>query len=899
MSSDEEDYRKMNRKAKRSVLPPPPDFDNTALNKEFAQKLLQERGFEITDEEFGIQKKKPQPKQSSYVPNINVASLKELMKEFQKSESIPNICTILKSILQSQEINQEQFIYYGVLRVEFLMRNKQFEDCKDLSVQLLQKNLNILQKTRVLVSYGRALMDTNKIYDALMQALRALSYQEKVKLHPIINLNSPYDLSPEQIYKEITDFFNQSLLKCQRDNKKMVQLLGVQGNSSTGCLGLGESNQSSELQYLSLLKNRQIISLACGEHHVIALVSGCSCINPFYINDCKLQDCNGGYEVFGWGENFLGQAVMDPGQGNFINTPQNLNQLSGKQIAGVSAYKCSSLAWNAKGEVFQWGVKFQEFQMKDILQVQLGQDFQVVLNKKKEGIQNVLMLKVYIQGSLISQVTNQPLLKFDKLTKIIEKPCQQIATGDFHLLALGDEGEVYGLGSNCFCQMGISQKDTTFLKQPAILGLEECFYVSASANSSIFVTTEGEVLYCGQITPSKIIDYPKGSQLTDECQIIQALSYDGQLYALNLKGKVYKWDPDNEPKFKEFMQGSIRQLHSARGVRVAHSNVLKGEWCRLEVEQEQFYTYEKIELIINLGDQFGPYGLKPYHPIRYNVFVLSKPTEDMKFQLEKCKEISRNKLIMQSENKIYINLAEGENISKLEVIQDDDPTKHLVSLILQTAGQYYIYIYLNDEILIDSPQQINVEVGAKEEELKQQQELEEARKKRDELEQKQLLIKKQQEEEAKKQKQLKQEQEQILKQNETKKRADEALVSHQQKQQQEKLQQDQERQLKKDALTGGGFDLSKIQPKQIIQKPQQQVQKIQQSIKQSSDLTEIKRRDFNIKTSSVAKSQPPVRVLNPIKVTPKENKDQFSTQQNFLGQSQGNFRKTEGSMRKQ
>lgn len=36
MSSDEEDYRKMNRKAKRSVLPPPPDFDNTALNKEFA-----------------------------------------------------------------------------------------------------------------------------------------------------------------------------------------------------------------------------------------------------------------------------------------------------------------------------------------------------------------------------------------------------------------------------------------------------------------------------------------------------------------------------------------------------------------------------------------------------------------------------------------------------------------------------------------------------------------------------------------------------------------------------------------------------------------------------------------------------------------------------------------------
>lgn len=91
----------------------------------------------------------------------------------------------------------------------------------------------------------------------------------------------------------------------------------------------------------------------------------------------------------------------------------------------------------------------------------------------------------------------------------------------------------------------------------------------------------------------------------------------------------------------------------------------------------------------------------------------------MKFQLEKCKEISRNKLIMQSENKIYINLAEGENISKLEVFQDDDPTKHLVSLILQTAGLYFIYIYLNDEILIDSPQQINVEVGAKEEELKQ------------------------------------------------------------------------------------------------------------------------------------------------------------------------------------
>ena len=40
----------------------------------------------------------------------------------------------------------------------------------------------------------------------------------------------------------------------------------------------------------------------------------------------------------------------------------------------------------------------------------------------------------------------------------------------------------------------------------------------------------------------------------------------------------------------------------------------------------------------------------------------------MEFQLERCREISRNKLMMQSENKIYINLADGENISKLEAI---------------------------------------------------------------------------------------------------------------------------------------------------------------------------------------------------------------------------------------
>lgn len=50
-----------------------------------------------------------------------------------------------------------------------------------------------------------------------------------------------------------------------------------------------------------------MISIGCGEHHVIVLVSGCSCFNPYQPQfECKESSCNYGYEIFGWGENFLG-----------------------------------------------------------------------------------------------------------------------------------------------------------------------------------------------------------------------------------------------------------------------------------------------------------------------------------------------------------------------------------------------------------------------------------------------------------------------------------------------------------------------------------------------------------------------------------------------------------------
>lgn len=53
--------------------------------------------------------------------------------------------------------------------------------------------------------------------------------------------------------------------------KRVAAFLYTSGFSNTGCLGL-ESLSSAKIAVLPTLRNRQVLSLACGDHHTLALV---------------------------------------------------------------------------------------------------------------------------------------------------------------------------------------------------------------------------------------------------------------------------------------------------------------------------------------------------------------------------------------------------------------------------------------------------------------------------------------------------------------------------------------------------------------------------------------------------------------------------------------------------
>lgn len=140
---------------------------------------------------------------------------------------------------------------------------------------------------------------------------------------PIVSL---FDPTVEEVLETLEAAYFSIKVKAAKETRYSIPSVLVEGSSSTGCLGLGDDvTKTDDVTALSLLRNRTVISLACGDHHVICLVAACSCSNPFTPDfQCKEEACNDGYEVFGWGENFLGQAVGDTGLGNFIASPFNV-----------------------------------------------------------------------------------------------------------------------------------------------------------------------------------------------------------------------------------------------------------------------------------------------------------------------------------------------------------------------------------------------------------------------------------------------------------------------------------------------------------------------------------------------------------------------------------------------
>ena len=101
------------------------------------------------------------------------------------------------------------------------------------------------------------------------------------------------------------------------------------GTNRYGCLGLGHNREVSEPQEVNELCFRQVVDIAYGYKHVIALTA------------------NG--DIYSWGNNSFGQL----GNGTTIENYRPI--LSGKRIVRICCGANYTLVLSQSGEVFSWG----------------------------------------------------------------------------------------------------------------------------------------------------------------------------------------------------------------------------------------------------------------------------------------------------------------------------------------------------------------------------------------------------------------------------------------------------------------------------------------------------------------------------------------------------------------
>eukprot|EP00965_Chrysotila_dentata_P011007 358093-Pleurochrysis_carterae.AAC.3 len=105
------------------------------------------------------------------------------------------------------------------------------------------------------------------------------------------------------------------------------------GNGADGQLGSGSRSASAELRLVTQLAEKQIIQVACGDVHTLALSAA--------------------GDMFSWGGGFEGQLGL--GKLEVTLTPRYISKLQGTSIMQIAAGARHSAALSQDGRIFCWG----------------------------------------------------------------------------------------------------------------------------------------------------------------------------------------------------------------------------------------------------------------------------------------------------------------------------------------------------------------------------------------------------------------------------------------------------------------------------------------------------------------------------------------------------------------
>ncbi|KAL4508402.1 hypothetical protein ABPG72_003706 [Tetrahymena utriculariae] len=858
-SDSDEDPRLAYKKAQKKQTQDQPNPGMEIAQKTITKNMFEKRGLQFSEDELksmgsASQQTTNQKKQGAYIAGGGKASFEELKKELEisiKKKDDKTTGVILKYILEKDlepSIKQK----YCIQRAQLLLQMKQYQDCVQETEEWIQKyrqrDVNTQKfSVNMRLILAQAKSHLGEVWSGYLEFLRAEGFcqafiqqkqQETQGEGKAKGSKSEQDINwaesdSDLLLKELQDCELHFKVKLQQE-KKTVNFLYCSGFSNTGCLGL-EGATSTKISLIPQIKNRQVLSIACGDHHTIALVKSFPSSLLFYPNYGQISNTfEHSYEVFGWGENTCGQITGDSSYNKIIEKPLLLSYFSGKFINAVGAHKASSLAIDLNGAVYEWGTnKFnnseslgfeQTFQInqKEVVQISRGANFYAVLDTNKQ---------CYWWGSLKDKLQKKDIqsTKYNNITSI--------AVGNNHMIISDENGKVYGLGDNSKGQLALGYKNqfVNQFEQIEQLKGSKVVKVRAFSDASLFFTDDGVLFYTGQISASKSIDYVKETEFSDDVKIVNGCGYDGQLYALSSSGTVYVWEPETSVKFKlhkDVTQQTFRDIFVGFGFQIMTKSLPNPKLCNIIIEKNQkFETYEDIVLQVVLRDQTGYWGLKPFYPLRYQLLVSDKKN----LSIDEVERLAQNFTNMNKnqyqEEKLYIDEIGTQQLLQF-IVQANNNQPHVndITINIENAGVYYLYVLLSEEMIGTQPIELRIQ-QSKLEKLKREEQAADEEKRRN------AALDKQRREEEKRQKlqDLLDEEKRQLELNEQKKketdeRAREAYQKYLKEQQEKKMKEEDERKRRAELQTGGGFDLEKAnlykkQSSTIQQGGQQQIQK--------------------------------------------------------------------------
>ncbi|KAJ5072781.1 hypothetical protein M0811_09478 [Anaeramoeba ignava] len=183
--------------------------------------------------------------------------------------------------------------------------------------------------------------------------------------------------------------------------------------------------------------------------------------------------------------------IIKPIQFKFENENENENE---KQIKQISTSYFATIFLFENGKAIEYSRENdsnqnpQKIQIENIQKVTVGYTNLAILTK--EG--NVFAKGLYMDSDDEKKFINISSLIEDKNDRII----QDIVCGDDSVYLLTSNQNVYGIGSNRFCQLGFDSKTLKKAEKPILMMKNVSKIFSSNASNSFFLLNSNQELFC-------------------------------------------------------------------------------------------------------------------------------------------------------------------------------------------------------------------------------------------------------------------------------------------------------------------------------------------------------------------------------------------------------------------